>query len=46
MKNIWKFAKEYIKKNQINQIKYANKHRIITSNYQIKSWVWLFKKNI
>jgi hypothetical protein len=46
IKNIWKFVKEHMKKNQINQIKHANKHRIIASNYQIKNRVWLFNKNI
>ncbi len=35
MKSIWKFAKEYMKKSQIDQFKYANRHRIIASNYQI-----------
>jgi hypothetical protein len=39
MKSIWKFVKEYMKKNQINQVKYANKHRIIALNYQIKNRV-------
>jgi hypothetical protein len=36
MKNIWKFVKEYMKKSQINQVKFANKHRIIASDYQIE----------
>jgi hypothetical protein len=46
MKNIWKFVKEHMKKNQINQIKHANRHRIIASDYQIKNRVWLFSRNI
>jgi hypothetical protein len=46
MKNIWKFAKKHIKKNQQSQIIYVNKHRISASNYQIKNQVWLFTKNI
>jgi hypothetical protein len=46
MKSIWKFAKEHMKKNQIDQAKYANRHRIIASDYQIKDRVWLFIKNI
>jgi hypothetical protein len=46
MKNIWKFVKKHMKKNQIDQVKYANKHRIIASNYQIKDRIWLFIKNI
>jgi hypothetical protein len=46
MKSIWKFVKEHMKKNQNNQVKYANKHRIIASNYQIKNRIWLFNKNI
>jgi hypothetical protein len=46
MKNIWKFAKEHMKKNQIDQAKYANKHKTIASNYQIEDRVWLFIKNI
>jgi hypothetical protein len=46
MKNIWKFVKEHMKKSQINQVKYANKHRTIASNYQIEDRVWLFNKNI
>jgi hypothetical protein len=36
MKNIWKFAKKHMKKNQQNQIIYADKHKISTSNYQMK----------
>ncbi len=45
-KNIWKFAKKHMKKNQQNQITYANKHRILVSDYQIKNQVWLFIRNI
>jgi hypothetical protein len=46
MKSIWKFAKKHMKKSQTDQTKYANKHRTIASNYQIKNRVWLFIKNI
>jgi hypothetical protein len=46
MKSIWKFAKEHMKKSQINQVKHANRHRIIASDYQIKDRVWLFNRNI
>jgi hypothetical protein len=46
MKNIWKFAKEHMKKSQMNQVKHANRHRIIASNYQIENRVWLFNRNI
>jgi hypothetical protein len=33
MKSIWKFVKKQMKKSQINQVKYANKHKIIALNY-------------
>jgi hypothetical protein len=46
MKSIWKFAKEHMKKSQMNQVKHANRHRIIASDYQIEDRVWLFNKNI
>jgi hypothetical protein len=46
MKNIWKFAKKHMKKNQQSQITYANKHRIFASNYQVKNQVWLSIRNI
>jgi hypothetical protein len=46
MKNIWKFAKKHMKKSQQNHVIYANKHRISTSDYQMKNQVWLFIKNI
>ncbi len=46
MKNIWKFAKKYMKKSQQSQITYINRHRILASNYQIKNQVWLSIKNI
>ncbi len=46
MKNIWKFAKKHMKKNQQSQVIYANKHRIFASDYQIENEVWLFIKNI
>jgi hypothetical protein len=46
MKNIWKFVKKHMKKSQINQVKYADKHRNIASDYQIENQVWLFSKNI
>jgi hypothetical protein len=39
MKNIWKFAKKHMKKSQQNHAIYANKHRISTSNYQMKDQV-------
>jgi hypothetical protein len=46
MKNIWKFAKKHMKKNQQSQIIYANKYKISASDYRIKNQVWLFIKNI
>jgi predicted metal-dependent hydrolase len=46
MKNIWKFAKKYMKKSQQNLIIYANKHRILASDYQVEDQIWLFIKNI
>ncbi len=46
MKNIWKFAKKHMKKNQQNQITYANRHKISASDYQIEDQVWLFTRNI
>jgi hypothetical protein len=46
MKNIWKFAKKHMNKNQQNQIIYANRHRIFASNYQVENQVWLFTRNI
>jgi hypothetical protein len=33
MKNIWKVVKKHMKKNQQNQIIYANKHKFSTSDY-------------
>jgi hypothetical protein len=39
LKSIWK-------KNQQNQIIYANRHRIFASDYQIEDQIWLFIKNI
>jgi hypothetical protein len=46
MKSIWKFVKKHIKKSQINQVKYVDRHRIIASDYQIEDQVWLFSRNI
>jgi hypothetical protein len=46
MKNIWKFAKKHMKKNQQNQIIYVNKHRTSISDYEVENQVWLFIKNI
>jgi hypothetical protein len=46
MKNIWKFAKKHMKKSQQNHVIYVNRHRISTSDYQVKNQVWLFTKNI
>jgi hypothetical protein len=46
MKNIWKFAKEHMKKSQQHQITYVNAHRITASNYQIDDQMWLSTKNI
>jgi hypothetical protein len=46
MKNIWKFAKKHMKKSQQSQIIYANKHRILASDYQVENQIWLFIKNI
>jgi hypothetical protein len=39
MKNIWKFAKKHMKKSQQNHVIYVNRHRISTSDYQIKNQV-------
>jgi hypothetical protein len=39
LKSIWK-------KSQQNHVTYVNKHRISTSDYQMKNQVWLFIKNI
>jgi hypothetical protein len=46
MKNIWKFAKKRMKKNQQSQIIYANRHKISASDYQVKNQVWLSTRNI
>jgi hypothetical protein len=46
MKNIWKFAEKHMKKSQQNHVIYANRHRISTSDYQVKNQVWLSIKNI
>jgi hypothetical protein len=46
MKNIWKFAKKHMKKSQQSQVTYANRHRITTSDYQMRNRVWLSIKNI
>jgi hypothetical protein len=46
MKNIWKFAKKHMKKSQQNHVTYVNRHRISTSDYQMKNQVWLSTKNI
>jgi hypothetical protein len=35
MKNIWKFAKEHMKKSQRHQATYVNAHRTQISDYQI-----------
>jgi hypothetical protein len=35
MKNIWKFAKEHMKKSQQHQITHVNVHKTFASNYQI-----------
>jgi hypothetical protein len=46
MKNIWKFVKKHVKKSQHSQIIYVNRHKITTSDYQVKNQVWLFIRNI
>jgi hypothetical protein len=46
MKNIWKFAKKHMKKSQQNHTTYANRHRISTSDYQVRDQVWLSTRNI
>ncbi len=46
MKSIWKFAKKHMKKSQMNQVRHANKHRAIASDYQTENRVWLFSRNI
>jgi hypothetical protein len=46
MKNIWKFAKKHMKKNQQHQTTYVNAHRIFVSNYQIDDQIWLSIRNI
>jgi tetraacyldisaccharide-1-P 4'-kinase len=45
MKNIWKFAKKHMKKSQQNHVIYAHRHRISTSDYQVKNQMWLFTRN-
>jgi hypothetical protein len=46
MKNIWKFAKNHMKKNQRQQTMHVNAHRTQVLDYQIDDQVWLFIKNI
>ncbi len=46
MKNIWKFAKEHMKKNQQHQITHVNAHKTFASNYQIDDQMWLSIRNI
>jgi hypothetical protein len=46
MKSIWKFAKKHMKKSQQSQVIYVNRHKITTSDYQVKNQVWLSTKNI
>jgi hypothetical protein len=46
MKNIWKFAKKHMKKNQQSQIIYFNRHKTFASNYRVEDQVWLSIKNI
>jgi hypothetical protein len=40
IKNIWKFAKKHMKKNQQHQITYVNTYKIAASNYQIDDQMW------
>ncbi len=46
MKNIWKFAKNHMKKSQRQQTTHVNAHRTQAFDYQIDDQVWLFIKNI
>jgi hypothetical protein len=46
MKNIWKFVKNHMKKNQRQQTMHVNAHRTQVFDYQIDDQVWLFIKNI
>ncbi len=46
MKSIWEFIKEKLINAQKSQKKYANRKRIISSNYAVENTVWLFTKNI
>ncbi len=46
MKNIWKFIKKKLINAQKSQKRYANKTKIISSDYDVEDTVWLFIKNI
>jgi hypothetical protein len=46
MKNVWKFAKEHMKKSQSHQITHVNAHRTFASDYQIDDQIWLLTRNI
>ncbi len=46
MKSIWEFIKKKLINAQKSQKKYANKKRIISSDYVVEDILWLFVKNI
>ncbi len=46
MKNIWKFARDHMKKSQRQQTTHVNAHKTQAFDYQIDDQVWLFIKNI
>jgi hypothetical protein len=46
MKSIWEFIKKKLINAQESQKKYANKTRIVSSDYAVEDIVWLFIKNI
>jgi hypothetical protein len=46
MKNIWDFIKKKLANTQESQKRYANKTRIVSSDYVVEDIVWLFTKNI
>jgi hypothetical protein len=46
MKNIWNFIKKKLANAQEMHKKYADKHKTLSSEYQLDDIIWLFIKNI
>jgi hypothetical protein len=46
MRNIWNFTKQKLARAQVNQKLYADKKKIVSSEYVVEDEVWLFIKNI